>query len=108
MGPEATCETDCRVWTGTKHPADKQQLLSSFDSGVLYLQLHVNTHVLPGARVIEQVEDCGDQRLVDAAQLAVDDALQDGAEPSPLGHHLWVLQGCGDGKEENKAWQKIW
>lgn len=59
-----------------------------------YLQLHVDAHVLTCARVVEQMEDSGDQSFVDAAQLAVDHALQDGAEASPFGHDLWILQGC--------------
>lgn len=59
-----------------------------------YLQLDVNAHVLARARVIEQMEHGCDQRFVDAAQLTVDHALQDGAEASALGHHLRVLQSC--------------
>lgn len=59
-----------------------------------YLQFDVNAHILTRARVIEQVEHGCDQRFVDAAQLTVDHALQDGAEASTLGHHLRVLQSC--------------
>ena len=44
-----------------------------------YLQLDVGPHVLARVGVVEQVQDGGDERLVDAAQLAVDDVLQDGA-----------------------------
>lgn len=40
------------------------------------------------------MEDGGDQCFVDATQLAVNHALEDGAEASSFGHHLWVLQGC--------------
>lgn len=59
----------------------------------VYLQFDVNPHILTGTRVVEQMEDRGDQSFVDAAQLTVDHALQNGAEASPFGHHLWVLQG---------------
>lgn len=59
-----------------------------------YLQFDVNAHVLTRTRVIEQMEHGGDQRFVDAAQLTINHALQDGAEPSTLGHHLRVLQSC--------------
>lgn len=37
------------------------------------------------------MEDRGDQGFVDPTELTVDDALQDCAETSAFGHHLWVL-----------------
>lgn len=57
-----------------------------------YLQFNISAYVLACVRVIEQVQYGGDQGLVDAAQLTVDDVLQDGAQTSPLGHNLGVLQ----------------
>lgn len=47
------------------------------------------------------MEDGGDQCFVDATQLTVNHALQDGAEASSFGHHLWVFQGY-TGKVSNK------
>lgn len=59
----------------------------------VYLQFDINPHILTGTRMVEQMEDRGDESFIDAAQLTVDHTLQDGAEASPFGHHLWVLQG---------------
>lgn len=59
----------------------------------MYLQFDVNTYVLTRAWMVEQMEDSGDQSFVDATQLTVNHTLQNGAEASPFGHHLWVLQG---------------
>lgn len=58
------------------------------------LELHVRANVLPCMWVIEQVQDGGHQSLIDATELAVDYILQDGAETTPLGHNLRVLQCC--------------
>lgn len=60
----------------------------------VYLQFDVNAHILTRARVIEQMKHGGDQSFVDATQLAINHTLQDGAEASASGHHLWVLQSC--------------
>lgn len=59
-----------------------------------YLELYIRTDVLPGVRVVEEVQDSGDEGFIDATQLTVGHAPQDGAEPAPLRHHNRVLQGC--------------
>lgn len=41
----------------------------------VYLQLDISAYELARVRMIEQVQDGGDQSLVDAAQLTVDDVL---------------------------------
>ena len=58
-----------------------------------YLKFDVRAHVLACVGGVEEVQDGGDECLIDAAELAVDDTLQDGAEPAPLCHHRRVLQG---------------
>lgn len=69
-----------------------------------YLQFNISTYVLACVRVIEQVQYGGDQGLVDAAQLTVDDVFQDGAQASPLCHNLGVLQ-CWITRKHNRIKQ---
>lgn len=58
-----------------------------------YLEFDVRANVLARVGVIKEVQDGGDECLIDAAELAVDDVLEDGAETTPLGHHHRVFQG---------------
>lgn len=44
-----------------------------------YLQFHIRADVLPGMRVVEEVQDGGDESFIDATQLTVGHALQNGA-----------------------------
>ncbi len=51
------------------------------------------------------MEDGGDQSFVDAAQLTVDHTLQDGAEATPFGHNLRVLQGCRGSESSTRMYE---
>lgn len=53
------------------------------------------------------MEDGGDQSFVDAAQLTVNHTLQDGAEASPFGHHLWILQGYRGSKSVTEILDRV-
>lgn len=59
-----------------------------------YLEFNIRADVLPGVRVVEEVQDGGDESFIDATQLTVGHALKNGAESAPLCHHNRVLQGC--------------
>lgn len=59
-----------------------------------YLEFNVRPDVLPGVWVVEEVQDGSDESFIDATQLTVGHALQNGAETAPLCHHNRVLQSC--------------
>ncbi len=59
-----------------------------------YLEFNIRADVLSGMRVVEKVQDGGDESFIDATQLTVGHALQNCAETAPLCHHNRVLQGC--------------